>query len=91
MIDKVTITGADDSTDIRWMRSVSEKFPFAEWGILVSKSQMGGYRFPSLRWLGRLAQHQSELQTSVHVCGRWVRQICQGYWLHFPNLEFLFV
>ena len=79
-IDRVTITGADDSTDIHWMVDMQERFPFVEWGILVSKSQMGGYRFPSLDWLSRLIIPQDKLRTSMHVCGKWVREICDGDW-----------
>jgi hypothetical protein len=80
IIDRVTITGADDSTDIQWMLAMQERFPFVEWGILVSKSQMGNYRFPSMDWLARLIVPQDKLQTSIHVCGKWVRQICDGDW-----------
>lgn len=79
-IDKVTITGADDSTDVQWMLAMQERYPFVEWGILVSHSSMGRYRFPSLDWLVRLVPHQDKLQTSMHVCGKWVRQICDGDW-----------
>ncbi len=79
-IDKVTITGADDSTSIQWMMDIQERFPFVEWGILVSKSQMGSYRFPSEAWLCRLLMNQMYLKTSIHVCGRWVREICKGDW-----------
>ncbi len=81
-IDKVTITGADDSTDVQWMLSMQERFPFVEWGLLVSKSQMGRYRFPSLDWLAKLAPHQDKLATSMHVCGKWVREICNGNWVN---------
>lgn len=79
-IDRVTITGADDGTDIQWMLAMQERFPFVEWGILVSHSQMGGFRFPSVDWLAKLIPHQDKLQTSMHVCGRWVRRICDGDW-----------
>lgn len=41
IIDRVTITGADDSTDVNWMQEMQDKYPFVEWGILVSQSQMG--------------------------------------------------
>lgn len=82
-IDKVTITGADESTSIEWMRDVSAEYPFVEWGILVSASQMASSRFPSLEWMGRLAKVQDGLQTSVHVCGKWVREICDGNWSGF--------
>lgn len=79
-VDTVTITGADDGTDIQWMLEMHERYPFVEWGILVSCSRMGGFRFPSIDWLARLIPHQDKLQTSMHVCGKWVRQICAGDW-----------
>jgi hypothetical protein len=81
IIDRVTITGADDSTDIQWMLQMQEKYPFVEWGILVSARSMGAPRFPSLDWIRRLLSNGSLLQLSTHVCGRWVRDICSGSWL----------
>jgi len=82
-LNKVTITGADDSTDLRWMMDIQKQYPFVEWGILVSKKSMGSYRFPSARWLGELIRCQDDLKTSIHVCGEWVRQICKGQWAEF--------
>lgn len=79
-INKVTITGADDNTDIQSMLAIQERFPFVEWGILVSQKQMGNHRFPSADWLSKLTPHQNDLQTSIHICGEWVRQICNGNW-----------
>jgi hypothetical protein len=46
MLERVTITGADDSTSIDEMLALSRRFPFVEWGILVSKRHEGSYRFP---------------------------------------------
>lgn len=81
-IDRVTITGADDSTDIQWMLAMQERYPFVEWGILVSQTQMGGHRFPSSYWLVSLLEIQDRLKSSIHVCGRWVRDVCDGDWSH---------
>lgn len=81
-IDRVTITGADDSTDIDWMLDLSKQFPFVEWGILVSQRKEGSPRFPSREWIVRLVEQcwQNPPRLSVHVCGRWVREICSGEW-----------
>lgn len=80
-IDRVTITGADDSTDFNWMNSITEQFPFVEWGILVSRSQMGSPRFPTMEWMDNLRRYgDPALKLSLHVCGRWVRDICAGDW-----------
>jgi hypothetical protein len=81
-IDKVTITGADDSTNIGWMQELSKRFPFVEWGILVSHRNAGTPRFPDRKWVSWLVElcQFEPMQLSVHVCGKWVREICKGDW-----------
>lgn len=85
-LDRVTITGADDSIDPGILLDLSARFPFVEWGILLSKSSAGGYRFPSLGWMERLKAMSimtggtlgPELKLSGHLCGSWVRALCRG-------------
>lgn len=83
-LHRVTITGADDSTSIPWLLTTSEKYPFVEWGILVSRTSTGGFRFPSLRWIDDLqkAIRESDVspQLSMHICGNYVLDICRGDW-----------
>jgi hypothetical protein len=80
-IDRVTITGADDSTDIEWMKAMSKEYPIVEWGILVSATGAGSPRFPSMTWLDDLRRlGDKTMDLSLHVCGRWVRDICAGNW-----------
>lgn len=47
-LTKVTVTGADDSTNIDEMFAIRDKFPFVEFGILLSErhSHAGTARFP---------------------------------------------
>ena len=78
-LDRVTMTGADDSVRPEQLSEVSQDFPFVEWGILLSASSIGSPRFPSMNWLMALAR-VSHLSLSFHVCGRWVREICNGNW-----------
>mgnify|MGYP001559345425 CR=1 FL=1 len=80
ILDRVTITGADNSTSIRDLLDLSQAFPFVEWGILLSATQEGAPRFPSEPHLDRVvaAAHTDGLQLSLHVCGRWVRQMLAG-------------
>ncbi len=78
VINRVTVTGADDSIRVKDMLPIQQEFPFVEWGILLSKSQEGGRRFPSLEWINKLSEHRHELNLSGHLCGRWVRDICGG-------------
>lgn len=91
MITKVTITGADNSIHPLSLLELSKKFPFVEWGILVSKNNTdtGSNRFPSLTWITELARLKNaypELKLACHVCGGWVRDIFNG---NFPLVNTL--
>lgn len=90
LIKKVTITGADDTTDIGALEDLSREFPFVEWGILVSSRQEGSPRFPSRRWIAGFADavRDREINVSMHVCGRWVRQLLLGAldWNELPDV-----
>lgn len=89
-LQKVTITGADDSVRVQDLVDLSAEFPFVEWGILVSKKQEGSFRFPSRSWTDAFASHASlnRLNVSTHVCGAWVRQMFIGElnWMDLPNV-----
>lgn len=75
-MDRVTITGADDRTDINEMAALSAEFPFVEWGILTSINREGGSRYPGPLWFSKLCQHQ--LRMALHVCGRRARSAFAG-------------
>ena len=79
-LDRVTITGADDSIDPQDLIQLSKRFPFVEWGILLSRSQEGAARFPSTDWLLKLKGITDEhpLTLSGHLCGQWVRALMHG-------------
>jgi hypothetical protein len=97
-INKVTVTGADDSVTPKELMDISENFPFVEWGLLLSKSSMGNFRFPSAEWLSNFTKEvwYSEIQLSGHVCGSWVKQILKGNWINreldniHPHLDCIF-
>lgn len=90
-LETVTITGADDSTRPEDLLKLSGEFPWVEWGILVSPRLTfpgGSPRFPSPDWLAALAREagRNRLNLSLHVCGRWVRDLLVGsvtlpYWM----------
>ena len=88
-LNRVTVTGADESIDPIQLRMIQEDYPFVEWGILVSehKTMKGGCaRFPPPRWLAKLDPTLG-LSLSVHLCGSWVRRVCQAdfSWLTKPE------
>ena len=81
-IQHLTITGADNQTPIEKMLSLSEAFPFLEWGILISKKSLGKISYPDLEWLDRLSSVSSSMNISGHICGIWLHEILQG---RFPG------
>lgn len=76
----VTMTGADDATDPERLVDLWETYPFVEWGILVGSSS--GQRFPSVEWIKRLVEARERtcnlMRLSLHVCGRFLREIAAG-------------
>jgi phosphoribosylanthranilate isomerase len=87
MLERVTITGADDNTSIPQLVELSQEFPFVEWGILVSRRSEGTPRFPSRDWVDELMAVSQGLRLSMHVCGAWVRQMFVGElrWEDLPS------
>jgi hypothetical protein len=76
-LTRVTFTGADDNTDPQALVDLAVKYPFIEWGILVSKTSAGRPRYPSFQWLDELAvfNRKHQINLSCHLCGRWLRDI----------------
>lgn len=72
----VTITGADDAVDMLRLLALSEKFPFVEWGVLVSAKRQGTARYPSANWRSGLQAHDG--RKALHVCGGWAKWTMDG-------------
>lgn len=76
-IDRVTITGADDKTNPIDLKTLSDTFPFVEWGILYSKSKEGSQRYPSQDWIESLLEIDG-IDLSAHFCGWWVKEVLEN-------------
>jgi len=81
-LNRVTITGADDSVDPQELIKLSGQFPFVEWGILFSANRQGGVRFPSQDWINRFTRAIEDARWGVrvcsHLCGRHlVKDFCE--------------
>lgn len=74
----VTLTGADDRTDVAHMVELSKKFPYVEWAILFSQSKAGVSRYPSLDWLEKSLPYFNQMNMSAHLCGKWVDDANKG-------------
>lgn len=80
-LDRVTITGADDSIRPQDLLPLTKDFPWVEWGILASaKNSIGGPRFPTLGWMCQFREMviAEGIKPSLHLCGRWTRQLLIG-------------
>lgn len=98
-IDRVTMTGADDSIRPEEMIALTKDFPFVEWGILASHNntieRQGACRYPSPRWIAELQSLAaiSELKgesalpnLALHINGLWVRRMLLGENIVPPQL-----
>lgn len=68
----VTLTGADDSTEIDELFELSSQFDFVEWGILWHAEHHGSGRYPSLAWIDRLTKDLSRsprTRFALHIYG----------------------
>lgn len=72
MIERVTITGADNAVNPKELLGLSSVYPFVEWGILLPFSEHDGlWRFPTKQWILDLLQLCSEtenIKLSAHIC-----------------------
>lgn len=78
ILDRVTITGADDRTDPAELARLSRRYPFVEWGILISEGEADPARHPSPGWRQRLAELATKaaagLRLSAHLEGSLSRK-----------------
>ena len=68
----VTLTGADDFTEIGELFELSRQFDYVEWGILWHAERHGSGRYPSLAWIDRIAGTFSRYPNAhfaLHICG----------------------
>jgi len=78
-VNRITITGADNSIKPDELNKLSAKYPYVEWAILLSSKQEGSNKFPTLKWMEELKEIQNNLQLSGHLCGKYIRDLLVGY------------
>ena len=86
-LDRVTITGADDSVNILEMEAISKRFDFVEWGILFSFKRQGQPRFPSIQWIANMVVElaETDMKFSAHLCGSWVGDLVKSAKFEFKD------
>lgn len=73
MLTTVTLTGADECTDIDHLVRLVSADPHLEVGLLCTATPDGRNRYPSLAWLQATAAALTG-RCAIHVCGRGARQ-----------------
>lgn len=70
ILTRVTITGADDNTDIHRLFDLSDEFPNIEWGILIYPDKEGKPRYPTEEWRRNLMRWKPRfVKVAGHLCG----------------------
>ena len=80
-LTKVTFTGIDKWTDLQRLASISQQYPYAEFGLLMSKDwQENGPRFPAPDIIWKLANIWSSqpFNLSLHLCGEFAIAAAKG-------------
>lgn len=84
-LKKVTFTGVDEYTDVNRLVELQERYPYAEFGVLVSRNWAeNGNRYPDPSSLERLQGRG--LHLSLHLCGRVARESFKGNWGELTDL-----
>lgn len=74
-----TLTGADDGVDPAMLGELSDKYPIAEWGILLFPKATGQQRYPSYDWIDDLAAASNgRMRLSAHLCGDYAYDFIRG-------------
>lgn len=93
-----TLTGVDDYTPIGELFQLAKIYPFVEWGVLYSETEVGQGRYPSMEYIGELCNRiakQDPLESTrprfaMHVCGRAVKKLMRGelpFVQHFDRIQ----
>lgn len=82
MLDRVTISGADDNIRYEDLANIGQMYPFVEWGILLSDKK-NRPRYPSWEWIADLVEYTKTymvpMQLSAHYCGNLCNRIINTY------------
>jgi len=77
----ITLTGADERTDVAALLTLLAAHPTLEIGLLYSATPEGRSRYPSLDWITTAAR-QLAGRCAIHVCGLLARAQLQAGELH---------
>lgn len=77
-MNKVVFTGIDARTNIWELQAIAEKYPYVEFGVLMSENNTGSgekNRYPGPDFIRALKS--ANLPLSAHICGKLAREAVQ--------------
>lgn len=74
MLAGITLTGADEHTDLDALVALAKRNPELEIGLLYTDRPEGRPRYPSFGWLSEVIRHRLPGRCALHVCGRAARE-----------------
>lgn len=79
-LQRCTLTGVDEQSDLTQIAELSQAHPIAEWGLLYSPKRQGQPgRYPSVAFLKQALQDLPPyVDVALHVCGAGVPQLLEG-------------
>lgn len=80
ILERCTLTGVDERTDLHQVEQLSAAFPFVEWGFLYSPKRQGQPgRYPAMETLAQCFRSlPSSVAVAMHVCGDGVHRLLDG-------------
>lgn len=66
----VSLTGADDQTDVRDLAELGAQYSFVEWALLYVPHKEGAPRNPTQGWRTRFFEANVPGSVAMHLCGR---------------------
>jgi hypothetical protein len=77
-IERVSLTGADDRTELSRLIDLTARFPRVEWALLYVPHNEGAPRNPTRAWRDSFFSHLADY-SAVHLCGALAfEQLLQG-------------
>ncbi len=69
LLDRVSLTGPDDQTDLSDLHGLSVAYPFVEWALLYVPHNEGAPRNPTRAWRQAFFDAGLPGHSAVHLCG----------------------
>lgn len=80
-INKLTLTGIDNTTRGWQLSELQDTFPFVEFGVLYSKTNAGSGKYPHLSHIEKEFTPSAKpiLNLSAHFCGWYSREVIENH------------